>query len=225
MDVPVARRVERPAWINARTVLGLLLFGLAFLGGQRILAAGDSRAALWAAARDLPQGAVISGDDLRVVEADLPADLLGGYVVASRPVEGAVLGRAVRTGELLPASWVMDDESGTGLGRSMAIPLPPESPVLPSLRPGDRVDVFATFDAGDVRAKTTLVARGVDVVDVETAGGLVMGQEAVIGIEVSVAPEDAARLAFAIRNGQVDIVRMDDGRETAAGTTVQAGDF
>ena len=173
----------------------LLLFGLAFLGGQRILAAGNSRVALWAAAHDLPQGAVISGDDLRVVEADLPADLLGGYVVASRPVEGAVLGRPVRTGELLPASWVMDDESGTGLGRSMAIPLPPESPVLPSLRPGDRVDVFATFDAGDVRAKTTLVARGVDVVDV------------------------------AIRNGQVDIVRMDDGRETAAGTTVQAGDF
>ena len=98
----------------------------------------------------------------------------------------------------------MDDESLTGLGRSMAIPLPPESPVLPSLRPGDRVDVFATFDAGDVRSKTTLVARG---------------------IEVSVAPEDAARLAFAIRNGRVDIVRIDDGRETAAGTTVEAGDF
>ena len=225
MDVPVARRVERPAWVNARTILGLLLFALAFLGGQRILAAGDGRVGLWAAARDLPQGAVISDHDLRVVEADLPADLLGGYVVASRPLEGAVLGRPVRTGELLPASWVMDDASGTGLGRSMAIPLPPESPVLPSLRPGDRVDVFATFDAGDVRAKTTLVARGVDVVDVETAGGLVMGQEAVIGIEVSVASEDAARLAFAIRNGQVDIVRIDDGRETAAGTTVEAGDF
>src|SRR5918992_1390538 len=161
MDVPVGRRVERPAWINARTILGLLLFALAFLGGQRILAAGDSRVGLWAAARDLPQGAVISDDDLRIVEADLPADLLGGYVVASRPLEGAVLGQPVRTGELLPASWVMDDESGAELGRSMAIPLPPESPVLPSLRPGDRVDVFATFDAGDLRAKTTLVARGI----------------------------------------------------------------
>lgn len=225
MDVPIARRVERPAWINTRTVLGLLLFALAFVGGQRILAAGDGGVALWAAARDLPQGAVLSGDDLRIVEADLPGDLLGRYVVASNVIDGAVLGRPVRAGELLPASWVRGVEAGAGLGRSMAIPLPPESAVLPSLRPGDRVDVFATFDAGDVRAKTTLVARGIDVVDVETSGGLVMGEEAVIGIEVSVSPEDAARLAFAIRNGQLDIVRIDDGRETASGATVEAGDL
>jgi pilus assembly protein CpaB len=225
MDVPVARRVERPAWINARTVLGLLLFALAFLGGQRILAAGETSVHLWAAARDLPQGAVISEGDLRVAEADLPEDLLGSYLVASQAVEGVVLSRPVRAGELLPVAWVTGDGTSSGLGRSMAIPLPPESPVLPSLRPGDRVDIFATFNAGDVRAKTTLVARGIDVVDLETAGGLVMGEEAVIGIEVSVSPEDAARLAFAIRNGQIDIVRIDDGHDSASGTTIEAGDF
>lgn len=225
MDVPVARRVERPAWINARTILGLLLFALAFLGGQRILAAGETNVALWAAARDLPQGAVISDDDLRVVEADLPGDLLGSYLGASDAVEGAVLGRPIRAGELLPAAWVTGRGTSAGLGRSMAIPLPPESPVLPSLRPGDRVDIFSTFDAGDVRAKTTLVARGVDVIDLDTAGGLVMGEEAVIGIEVSVSPEDAARLAFAIRNGEIDIVRIDDGQDSPSGTTIDAGDF
>jgi Flp pilus assembly protein CpaB len=225
MDVPVARRVERPAWINPRTVLGLLLFVLAFLGGQRILAAGDTSVALWAAARDLPQGEVISDDDLRIVEADLPGDLVGSYIVASKTVDGAVLGRPVRAGELLPVAWVTGDDTRGGLGRSMAIPLPPESPVLPSLRPGDRVDIFATFDAGDVRAKTTLVARGIDVIDLETAGGLVMGEESVIGIEVSVSPEDAARLAFAVRNGQIDIVRIDDAQDSASGTTVEARDF
>jgi Flp pilus assembly protein CpaB len=225
MDVPVARRVERPAWVNARTVLGLLLFALAFLAGQRILAAGETEVALWAAARDLAQGTVISERDLQLVEADLPGELIRRYVAGSQVVEGAVLVRPVRAGELLPVAWVSSGESSSGLGRAMVIPLTPESSVIPSLRPGDRVDIFATFDAGDVRARTTLVVRGIDVVEVETTGGLVMGEEAVTGIEVSVSPEDAARLAFAIRNGQIDIVRIDDAQESASDTTIEAGDF
>jgi hypothetical protein len=42
---------------------------------------------------------------------------------------------------------------------------------------------------------------------------------------VSVTPEDAGRLAFAIRNGQIDIVRIDDGGQQTPGTTVEAGDL
>jgi Flp pilus assembly protein CpaB len=224
MDVPQARRLTRPSWINLRTVLGLLLFCAAFLTGQRVLDNARMTVAVWAAARDLGTDTVIDADDVTVVDVKLPDSSMSLYAPASADVTGAVLTRPVRAGEMIPAQSIAGArESATG--RSMTIPVTPEHANGGVLRPGDRIDVFATFDAGDVRARTALVVRAVEVLDVVTAGGLVGESESAVGITVALTPEDAARLVLAIRTAEVDVARVTGGATGRGPQTIRADDF
>lgn len=224
MDVPAARRLETPAWLNGRTILGLLLFCGSVLGGQRLIQGSVATTLVWSAAHDLPQDASLSPADLRPVEIKLPADLAGDYVDSARSIEGSVVTRAVLAGELIHAGWLSDATTG-GEGRSITLPIAPEHAVGGNLRSGDRVDVYATFDPGDARARTTLLARDVQIVEVVTAGGFALDEEALVGLTVSVSPEEAGRLAFAIRTAELDIVRITGDPSGATTTTVRAGDF
>jgi Flp pilus assembly protein CpaB len=224
VDVPQARRVSRPTWINVRTVLGLLLFAAAFLAGQRVLNQAESTVAVWVAARDLGAGTVLTIDDVVAAEARLPGDLLERYAPVSRLVEGLVLGHSIRAGELVPASSLQADDP-VAPGRSMTIPVTPEHANGGALRPGDRIDVFATFNPGDARARTSLLVGDVEVVDVVVAGGLVAGDEAAIGITVELTPADAARVAFAVRTGEVDIARITGSAPSAPSRSVGIEDF
>lgn len=153
-------------------------------------------------------------------------------VVATRPVEiGAVLGAddvAEREVPLafLPEGWT--PTASDAVGRTVLVPLARGQPVLrsqlapeglqgvaallppgtraiavptgassPPLRRGDRVDVLATFDRGQSgnEAPTFPVARSAPVVDVAEAS-----------ITVAVTPEEAARVAFALAHGIVNLV-------------------
>ena len=224
MDVPVARRIERPGWLNLRTVLGLLLFAVAFTGGRALMRSANTTTLYWAATTDLAQDSTITAEKVRSVAVRLPEDVAGQYAAAAEAIEGRVLTRAVRAGELIPAGWLADDAVSTA-ARSMTIPVSPEHALGGALRAGDRIDVFATFDAGDVRARTTAVARDVEIRDVVTAGGLVVGEESVVGITVAVTPEEAANLAFAIRTAEIDIARLEGEAGGARTSTVRAEHF
>lgn len=224
MDVPAARRLETPVWLNGRTILGLLLFCGAVLGGQRLIESSSATTLVWAAARDLPQDATVSAGDLRPVEIRLPSDLASSYVGSGRSLVGSVVTRAIFEGELIHSGWLSDAATG-GEGRSMTLPVSPEHAVGGNLRSGDRVDIYATFDPGDARARTTLLARDVQIVEVVTAGGFALDEEALVGLTVSVSPEEATRLAFAIRTAEIDVVRITGDATGASTTTVRAGDF
>jgi Flp pilus assembly protein CpaB len=224
VDVPAARRLETPVWLNGRTIFGLLLFCSAVLGGQRLIASSSTTTLMWAATHDLAQDSVIQIDDLRAVEVRLPGDLASAYISASQALEGSIVRRAVLEGELLHSAWLADEPTG-GAGRSMTLPVSPEHAVGGDLRTGDRVDVYATFDPGDARARTTLLARDVEIVEVVTAGGFALDEEALIGITVSVSPEEATRLAFAIRTAELDVVRITGETGLGSTSTVRAGDF
>lgn len=224
MDVPAARHYEVPTWLNARTVLGLLLFSGAVLGGQRFIAASATTTLMWSAAHDIPQDAELAADDLTAVEVRLPGNLASAYVPADRALDGVTLSRAILEGELIHEGWLAD-ASEVGHGRAMTIPVTPEHAVGGTLRAGDRVDVYATFDPGDARARTTLLARDVTIVEIVTAGGFALDEEAVIGLTVSISSEEATRLAFAIRTAEIDVVRITGDSPGAATTTVRAGDF
>jgi Flp pilus assembly protein CpaB len=201
-----------------------MLFCGAVLGGQRFMAASATTTLMWAAAHDIPQDAELSADDLTAVEVRLPGHLAGAYVPAERALEGATLSRAVLEGELIHDGWLADDAQ-VGQGRAMTIPVSPEHAVGGALRSGDRVDVYATFDPGDARARTTLLARDVTILEIVTAGGFALDEEAVIGLTVSISAEEATRLAFAIRTAEIDVVRITGDSSDAASTTVRAGDF
>ncbi len=224
MDVPRARRLARPRWANVRTILGLLLFVAALLIGRSILEGARTTIQVWAAATDLRGDHALAQADLAPAEVKLPADVAAAYAIASEDLDGAILMRPVAAGELIPRAWISTGAPATA-GRSMTIPVTPEHAVGGRLRPGDRVDVYATFDSGDARARTSALVRAVEVLDVVEAGGLVVGEESVVGLTVAVTPAEAARLAFAIRTAEVDVALVSGAGDDEPLATVRAEDF
>jgi hypothetical protein len=125
VDVPQARQIARPAWLNLRTTLGVLLFSLAFLAGQRALQGARTTTAVWAAAGDLASGEALGDGDVVAVDVRLPDELLARYVSAAVDVSGRVLTRAVGEGELIAGGWVAQ-EAAFGSRRALTLPLTSE---------------------------------------------------------------------------------------------------
>lgn len=224
VDLPQARRLARAKWVNARTILGLVLFAMSLVIGRSVLEGARTTVQVWAAARDLRQDEPLTRADLIAAHVKLPSDVAASYAAADADLEGAVLLRPLLAGELIPAGWLSTGPAAT-TGRSMTIPVTPEHAVGGGLRPGDRVDVYATFEAGSDRVRTSLLVRDVSVLDVVEAGGLVAGEESVVGLTVAVSPAEAARLAFAIRTAELDIARVAGPGTDPGPVTVTAEDF
>lgn len=216
MDVPQALRVERPQWINVRTFLGLLLFTTALFGGQRALTSAQATTGVWVAAADLPADTVIGPEHLRVGQVALPADVEAGYISRERSLLGSVVNRPVFAGELIGIAAVRLDGTSAIEGRSMTIPASPAHAVGGTLRPGERVDVYVTFGAGQESARTELLLAGAEVLDVVSDGSMGFGDATLVGLTVSVTADEAADVAFAIRNGEIDVVRVAGGPPSAA---------
>lgn|ERR671918_73961 len=223
MDIPHAQRVARPTWINVRTVLGLLLFTLAFLAGLRVLQTADSTVAVWSAARDLAPHTTLGPADVELVNVGLSGDMLARYETGADP-SGAVLTRPVRAGEMIPAGALSTTPSATA-ARSMTIPVTPEHANGGQLQSGDRVDVVATFNAGDERAKSVMLLSGAEVLDVVTAGGLVVNEQSAVGVTILISPEDGIRVAYAIRSAAIDLLKVTGEIGASDPTPVTIGDF
>lgn len=223
MQVAVARRAEAPSWVNVRTALGLLLFGISLVAGSAVLEAADEGVQVWAARRDLAEGTVLSMGDLEAVAVKLPEEQLASYLAASTQLPGATLVRPLRRGELIPAGWVA--EEGAGASRSIAVPITADHAVGGELRPGDRVDVFATLRGVRGEPSTTLLVTAAEVEDLLRSEGMVMENDAFAGITLSVSPDDAARIAFAIRTSDLDVVRVEGSTETPVTTPITSGDL
>lgn len=220
MDVPQVGRVEVPRWVNTRTVIGVLLFCVSFLGAQRLLAVEDGTKPVWVLGRSLSSGETITSSDLRVGQVALPPDQAGLYAAQATDLIGAVAVRPIAEGEMIPLSSVAVSIAG-GTSRVMTVPIEIAHAVGGDLRVGDVVDVFATFDTDGGRARTVTVASSVEVARVVTAGGLV-GEESAIGVTVSVSADQAARLVFALRTGVIDVVKVAAPSEASTRTVSSA---
>lgn len=223
MDVAVGTRAGRPAWVNRRTVLGAALLLLSILGGRAIIEGSRATAPVWVAARDLAGGTTIGPGTLRIEHVHLPAALAASYVPSTQSLDGYVVTRPMAAGELVPQGWVAANAPDEG--RSMTVPVDPEHSVGGELKPGDLVDIYATFEAGEAGARTVVLVRQVEVVDLVASGGLVMGDEAVVGITVSVAPDESQRIAFAARTAQLDVARVDDPSQSGTRSVISRSDF
>lgn len=223
MDVSV-RRVERPRWLNLRTTLGGLLFGIALLSGWHVLASAEVGHPVWAAATDLSEGTRLTMADLTIVEVDLPPEQLGRYLSADNSVEGATLVQAARSGELIPAAWVTAEGVGSS-SRFVTIPITADHAAGGALRPGDRVDVFASLSSGRPGARTTLVVAAAEVEDLVHAGGFVADDESLAGVTVEVSSLDAAKLTFAIRSADIDLVRVHGDATPVMSASIRARDL
>lgn len=221
MDVALAKRAERPTWVNLRTALGAVLFLISLLSGSVVLRSAEAGAGVWAAARDLPEGESIDPAELVAVTVDLPPGQLAAYLGSSSSLTGSMLLRPLRRGELVPAAWVTDTSSTPS--RLIAIPITEEHAVGGALRAGDRVDIFATLRAAGGAARTALLVQDAEVEALLTSEALVMEGETFGGITLSVPPEEAARIAFAIRTAEIDVVRVEGppGSQSAASVTAR----
>lgn len=213
MDVAAARRLERPRWLNLRTTLGTLLFGIALLSGWSVLGTADTGYGVWVAAADLSSGTDLAATDVTAIEVDLPPEQLGHYLGSEVSLDGATLLQPLRRGQLVPSAWVSAEEP-EATSRVITIPISADHAVGGALRPGDRVDVLASLDAGRAGARTTLLVGSAEVEDLLHAGSFVADDESLAGVTLEVSPEDAARLAYAIRSAELDLVRV-EGPSTA----------
>ena len=210
-----AVRVQRPSWANLRTALGLVLFCVALVAGQRLISSAQDTVSVWVAARDLPADTVLTGGDVRVEEVRLPDDLVNRYVSATSLIDGRSLTRPVLEGEMVAGSALVGTEEETN-GRVMTLPADALGQGSMTIELGDRIDVIATFDPGDVRSRTVPVVRGAEVVEIVASQGFV-GESDVAGLSIDVPDELVGRLAFAVRNAELDVVKVSgdlDARET-----------
>lgn len=207
LSAPAERRPAlRLPRLDARLVVGLLLVALSVLGGLRLAATADDTVAVYTATRALPANHVLTPGDLRATRIRATDDVLDGLVSASRrPPVDRVLRFPVTDGGLLARATLGDAASE---GREITVPISADHALGGALVAGDRVDVLASFDKGTELAKTLTVARAARVVDVVSSDGLFGQREGELtALTVSVAPDDVVFVAFAIRNGEVDVVR------------------
>lgn len=218
-----ARRMERPGWVNLRTVLGAALFSIALGSGWQVLATAERGYHVYAATSDLPEGTKLTPALLTLVEVRLPPAQMSRYLGEASALDRAVLMQPLREGELVAAAAV--GESRVGGGRVITIPITADHAAGGTLRPGDRVDVFASLAAGQPDARTALLVAGAEVEDLVHSDGLVMDERSLAGVTIEVSPQEAARVAFAIRGADIDIVKVTDASSPALVGPVRRADL
>ena len=157
---PARRRIRavRHQLRRRRRLIAALLAAGAVLAGLRTVARpAPATVEVLVAARDLPSGTVLAGDD--VVARAFPVDL--APAAASGQAAGRVLAAAVRRGEVLTDVRLVGPALTDAVPGETVLPVRlPDAGMATLLRPGDEVDLVAT-DPGT--GETSVVASDVTV--------------------------------------------------------------
>jgi len=199
------RRLRMPT-LDARVVTGVVLVAVSVVGVIRLTGGPEAGTPVFVAAADLDAGHVVTRDDLTTVEVRAAHGVIAGLERADhRAPVGRVLRTPVRAGAAIPIDAL---GGAVPAGRDVTIPVTPDHALGGAIRPGDRVDVYATFDKGTDAARTLTVARGATVRGITESDGLFGQREgAIAAITLAVDPDAAIAVAFAARNGELDVVR------------------
>ncbi len=161
--------------------------------GTRVDTLEQATALLGSVATDLAEpvrGRAIPADDLDAV--------IGSTVLA--PLE---------RGDLVTRTHLID-EGGAAPAQTLSFAIPRTAAVAGALRPGERIDVLATYGSGE-RAYTAYVVRGVPLLRVSGSDGAAIGGEATgsqLTLTVAVtALEDVQRLGHAVNTAAPLVTR------------------
>ncbi len=195
---------RRAGALGGRAALGGLLISVAAVG---VFAAYQGAAAgptdtFAVAARPIRAGAVIGGDDVRLVTGELPAATRSVTFSTASVLVGRIALTALAAGEVIQSGSVTSDRGTVG-SSEIALVLPRAQVAVGRLKQGERVDVFVTYDE-----RTSSVVRGALVVQLDTDGdrSLTSERDITIVVEVPTGPIVAA-LVHALRTGDVTVVR------------------
>jgi hypothetical protein len=213
LPTPVAARIKRARWLDPRLVGGVLLVLLSVVVGSKVLADADERVQVWSVTRDLGADTRLSASDLAARSVRLDGEA-ARYVSADQHLEGLVLTRSVGDGELLPVAAVA--RTGTGDQRRVVVEV--DRIGAGGLDKGRVVDVYAVHDAvaGETPAPPELVLTGVTVAEDVKAGGSAFGGSASkAGVALLVDGDDVSSLIDAMAHGDVYVVQVPSGADTA----------
>jgi hypothetical protein len=192
-------RLRRPSWLDLRLVIGLLLVLGSVLVGARIVAAADRTTPVWAVRNDLAAGTALAPDDLVVVRMRVSAGA-DRYLATGRSPAGLTLTRDVGAWELLPADALRARTDGS----MVSIPVSPQH-VPSTVRPGQRIDVYATTKGPGGALRTERVLEGVPIQQVRFPPRGVLSATAEVALVVWVPPESAVALVRALRSAEIDV--------------------
>jgi Flp pilus assembly protein CpaB len=199
---------RRTALPTGRAVVGGFLVALAALGIFAAYArATDGPTTTYVVARrDVPIGSRLTADDLTLLPMELPGVVATGAVFdAEGPLVGATTVGPIRRGELVQAGDVVRKQSGADQ-LEISFELESSRALAGTLRPGERVDVLATFGAGGDTYTVTVVRQARVLQTSRNGGALANGDAEVISLAVPTA-EEALALSHAINAGEVTLVR------------------
>lgn len=223
----IARRRTLP---SGRAFAGAFLIALAVVG---IFAAwsGATRGPqtrFLVAARDLPIGTTIGPADLRSVGMELPESLAASSAfTAVSELDGVRVINPIREGELIQGSSLV--VAGAAGGMEMSFAIERERAVGGRLKPGEHVDLIATFGTGADTETTTVIQRS-RILDV-AAGSDALGGSGPLTITISVPDGETARdVAHAVDAAKLTLVRSSpqqtakEGGATAAASSTTPED-
>ena len=186
-----------------RAALGALLVTVALLGVSQAYAHADRPPSTGyvVATRPLAPGTVLDPSAIELVPADLPHTVAGRAFTSADALDGAVTLAPLAPGELLQLSQVLPADGAPLAGVELSFALPAERALGGALRPGEEVDLVASFPAGATR----IVARRALVTRADTAGDALL--------------DDSGQLVLTVRlqeDGELlDVVEaVDDGELT-----------
>lgn len=194
--------------------------------------AGDAPTARYlVAARMIGPGDRIGPADVRTTTIDLPQDLRARAFSRPADVVGSISLAPLEPGELLEAGAVTDG-TGADPAAELSFSVPTDRAVAGSLRPGDHIDVFATYGDGP-SSQTIRVLADATVRRLGSTGGDGLGEDR--GQTITVALGDGDRVGAVVnatRAATITVLRVtghDDGqnrqdRPDPSGSRVSDGD-
>jgi Flp pilus assembly protein CpaB len=226
---PDRRRSRRTPLPSGRAVLGGLLVAVAALGVFAAYAGAQQppRTTVVVATTSLPAGHRLSPSDLRTVQVDLPAGTASSTYASVDDLVGAVTLAPLDAEELVQRSAVLAADADAPPVHEFSFPLERERAVDGDLRPGERVDLLATYGTGS-DAYTVVLARGavVSAVDDASSGSLTSSGSLVLTLALGSADE-VLDVAHASQVASLTVVRATlagDGDATRDRTTAPGAD-
>ncbi|MEP6598828.1 MAG: SAF domain-containing protein [Actinomycetota bacterium] len=134
---PVPRRVRTPQWLDLRLVAGIALVLVSVVIGAEVVSSADSTQTMWAAARDLAPGSVLTAADLTPIRVRLP-DGAGRYLSTRTALAGKTVNRQLSAGELLPRAAL----GATSAATTVTVPL--DAAAAPTIERGRRIELWVT---------------------------------------------------------------------------------
>ncbi|MGZ4730485.1 MAG: RcpC/CpaB family pilus assembly protein [Acidimicrobiales bacterium] len=216
---PAARRLQRRAALpSGRAVVGGLVVAVAMVAAF-LMASGSGdgpRGRVVVVTRPLTIGHQLEADDLRVEPVDVSDALASVTFTNPDDLIGKVTVAPLTTDEVVGSSAIVELGTDGPAGHAFSFPVDRERAVNGHLHPGDQVDVLATYGTG-TGARTLVVARRVQVLDLESAGSASLGSNGKVVVTVSLADADQVlATAHAAEVAAITLVRSTGAAPSSA---------